>query len=186
MLGLRRPEAGEARLFGLDPRESGASRRIGLTPQETAFPDTIKVREILEFVGRHFEQPAPVGELIERFALDALQERQIGGLSGGERRRLAVALAFAPQPEAIFLDEPTAGLDVSSRRQIWHQVRAFAAGGGTVLLTTHDLHEAQELASRIVLIAHGRVVSDGTAAQITEQTGATLEESFLLLTGEKR
>jgi ABC-2 type transport system ATP-binding protein len=154
-----------------------------VTPQESGFPPTLRVREIVDLVRAHYPFPAPANELLERFDLAGIARRQAGGLSGGERRRLSVALAFAGEPAAIFLDEPTAGLDVESRRSVWAEIDRYSADGGTVLLTTHHLEEAERLATRIVLLAGGRVVAAGTAADLADQARASgLEEAFLALT----
>jgi ABC-2 type transport system ATP-binding protein len=183
LLGLRRPDAGRAELFGADPVRPAARASIGVTPQECGFPPTLRVREIVDFVRAHFADPVPAAELLERFGLAAVGARQAGGLSGGGRRRLSVALAFAGRPRAVFLDEPTAGLDVEARRALWAEVSRYAEGGGTVLLTTHHLEEAQALASRVVLLASGRVVAEGSPTDLAEQARAPgLEEAFLKLT----
>jgi ABC-2 type transport system ATP-binding protein len=171
LLGLRRPDEGEARLFGADPRRASSRRLVGASPQDVAFSPTLTVREIADLVRAHYEEPEDAAELLERFGLSPLARRQAGGLSGGQRRRLAVALAFAGRPRAVFLDEPTTGLDVESQRGLWDAVRAFAAGGGTVLLTTHRLEEADALADRIVVLASGRVVADGAPAAIKALAG---------------
>ena len=139
--------------------------RSGLRRKRVGFPPTLRVREIVDLVRAHFPAPAPAGELLDRFGLAGIARRQTGGLSGGERRRLSVALAFAGRPRAIFLDEPTAGLDVEIRRAVWQEIRAYSASGGTVLLTTHHVEEAEALASRIVLLAGGRVVAEGLAGR---------------------
>ena len=173
MLGLRRPDSGVARVFGLDPRRVEARRRCGATPQETDLPDTLRVREIVEFVRAHFERPLATCGVLDRFGLTTLAERQAGGLSGGQRRRLAVALAFAGDPELVFLDEPSAGLDAGARRSLWESVRGFAAHDRSILLTTHDLHEAEALADRVVLLDEGRVVRDGSVAEICARAGLT-------------
>jgi ABC-2 type transport system ATP-binding protein len=183
LLGLRRPDEGRAEVFGVDPRRPSARVAVGVTPQESGFPPTLRVREIVDLVRAHFPDPAPTDELLRRFDLGGIERRQAGGLSGGERRRLSVALAFAGEPAAIFLDEPTSGLDVESRRAVWGEIDRYSADGGTVLLTTHYLDEAQRLASRIVLIARGRVVAEGTADSLAGQASASgLEEAFLALT----
>jgi ABC-2 type transport system ATP-binding protein len=183
LLGLRRPDEGRAEVFGVDPRRPSARVAVGVTPQESGFPPTLRVREIVDLVRAHFPDPAPTDELLQRFDLGGIERRQAGGLSGGERRRLSVALAFAGEPAAIFLDEPTSGLDVESRRAVWGEIDRYSADGGTVLLTTHYLDEAQRLASRIVLIARGRVVAEGTADSLAGQASASgLEEAFLALT----
>jgi ABC-2 type transport system ATP-binding protein len=183
LLGLRRPDEGRAEVFGVDPRRPSARVAVGVTPQESGFPPTLRVREIIELVRAHFPFPAPTDELLERFELRAIARSQAGGLSGGERRRLSVALAFAGEPAAIFLDEPTAGLDVRSRRSVWAEIDQYSADGGTVLLTTHYLEEAERLAPRIVLLARGRVVAEGTADALAGQASVPgLEDAFLALT----
>ena len=166
LLGLRRPDSGVARLFGLDPRLPAARRRIGVTPQELGFPSTLTVTEIVDFVRAHFPGAEPKDELIRRFGLEDVRDRQAGGLSGGQRRRLSVALAFAPNPDVVFLDEPTTGLDVASRLAVWDAIRSFGAGGGTVLLTTHNLDEAEALAERVVVMSQGRVIADASLQEI--------------------
>ena len=171
LLGLRRPDAGTARLFGLDPHRTEARRRCGTTPQETDLPETLRVREILELVRAHYPRPLPPSDLLERFGLAALGSRQAGGLSGGQRRRLAVALAFAGDPELVFLDEPSSGLDAASRRSLWQSVRDFVTRGRAILLTTHDLVEAEALATRVVVLERGRVVLEGSAAEIAARSG---------------
>lgn len=164
--GLRRADSGTVRLFGGDPRD--AARRIGLgsTPQQTGLPETLRVGEVLRFVSGHFPDPVPAGELLERFGLAGLERRQTGGLSGGQKRRLAVALAFCGRPRLVLLDEPTTGLDVEGRRVLWDVVREFHAGGGTVLLTTHYLDEVESLAERVVVIAEGKIRADGDVGTI--------------------
>src|SRR5262249_30740830 len=137
LLGLRVPDEGSVRLFGLEPRRVEARRRIGVAPQEVAFPPTLRVHEVIELVRRHYEEPIALEAVAARFGLQRLLRRQLGGLSGGERRLVAVALAFAGGPELVVLDEPTAGLDAEARDAVWEAVRAHAHGGGTVLLTTH-------------------------------------------------
>jgi ABC-2 type transport system ATP-binding protein len=171
LLGLRRPETGKATLLGRDPRDPAARRHVGATPQETAFPPTLRVREILELARVHFAKPAPLPELLERFGLATVAARQAGGLSGGEKRRLAVALAFAGKPQAVFLDEPTTGLDVEARRALWTSIRTYADAGGGILLTTHYLEEAQALAGRVVVLHEGRVAAEGAPDSLARRVG---------------
>jgi len=173
LLGLRVPDAGTARLFGLDPRQPQARRRVGVVPQETAYPPTLRVVELLELVRRHYPDPADLDLLGERFGLAALLRRQLGGLSGGERRLVSVALAFAGAPKLVVLDEPTTGLDGDARTRVWDAVRAHASGGGSVLLTTHHLAEAEALARRVVLLEAAVVVADGGVAEIRRSAGLT-------------
>jgi ABC-2 type transport system ATP-binding protein len=171
LVGLRRPGRGRALLFGQDPRTTAARRGLGVTPQEAAFPGSLRIREIVDLVRAHYPRPAPAGVLLERFGLVGLARRQAGGLSGGERRRLAVALAFAGAPALVVLDEPTTGLDLESRRATWEAIRGYADRGGTVVLTTHQLDEAESLASEIVVVDRGRVVTRGTVEQIRAAAG---------------
>ena len=169
--GQRKPDSGVVRLCGLDPREAAARATLGLTPQETGLPATLKVREVVDFVGGHYPDPVPTGELLERFGLTDLAGRQTGGMSGGQKRRLAVALALVGRPGIILLDEPTTGLDVSARQILWTAIREYHADGGTVLLTSHYLEEVQALAERVVVIDHGVVKADDSMANILEQVG---------------
>lgn len=181
-LGLRRPDQGRACLFGLDPRLAAARRSVGVSPQETSFPPTARVRELIELVRAHYATPASTDELLAEFGLDALARRLAGGLSGGERRRLALALAFSGRPSALFLDEPTVGLDVEARRRAWSSIRTFRESGGAVLLTTHHLDEAEELATRIVVLERGRIRAEGTARELRARSGearVTLEIAAL-------
>ncbi|MFC9395531.1 ABC transporter ATP-binding protein [Streptomyces sp. NPDC057027] len=162
LVGLRRPSSGHCELFGGDPRKPVHRRLIGVTPQETGLPLTLRVGEVVDFAAAHYENPVPRGELLDRFGLLDKERRQTGGLSGGEKRRLAVALAFVGRPRMVFLDEPTTGLDVETRHTLWDVIRAFHAEGGTVLLTSHYLEEIESLADRVVVLTRGRVVADDT------------------------
>jgi ABC-2 type transport system ATP-binding protein len=171
LVGLRRPDEGAARLFGGDPRHPGTRARLGATPQESGFPPTLRVRELLELVAAHYRAPADRRELLQRFGLDDVADRQAGGLSGGQRRRLALALALIGSPELIVLDEPTTGLDVESRRATWAALRDFVGAGGTILLTTHYLEEAEALATSIAVIDRGRIVALGTTTEIRTRAG---------------
>lgn len=170
-VGLRRPTKGRIELFGRDPRNVVARRRMGMTPQETGFPETALVTEVLDFVASHHAEPVDRGELLDRFALTRVARRQTGGLSGGEKRRLAVALAFVGRPELVFLDEPTAGLDVEARRTLWEAVRQFNQSGGAVVLTSHYLEEVEQLARRVIVIDRGRCVADGTVDALRRVSG---------------
>jgi ABC-2 type transport system ATP-binding protein len=166
LAGLRRPTSGTVELFGGDPRDASRRRRLGCTPQETGLPPTLKVREVVDFVSGHFDHPVPTAELLEQFGLSGLERRQTGGLSGGQKRRLVVAVAFVGRPDLVLLDEPTTGLDVEARHALWDAVRVYHQGGGTVVLTSHYLEEVEALAERVVVIDQGRVRADGTLAEI--------------------
>jgi ABC-type multidrug transport system ATPase subunit len=161
VLGLRRPTAGHVLVLDGDPRRWRSRARIGATPQEMGFPPTLRPVEILELARAHSAAAHGLDELVARFGLESFLRRQTGALSGGQQRRLALALAFAGAPDLAVLDEPTTGLDVGARRQAWSAIASFARGGGTVLFTTHHLEEAHALAQRTVVLAHGTVVADG-------------------------
>lgn len=188
LLGLRRPDSGTVTLLGGDPRHPMTRQGVGAMPQEPAFPEKLRVAEILDFVRAYFPDTWPTGELLERFGLTELARRETGGLSGGQRRRLAVAVAFAGKPRLAVLDEPTTGLDVQVRRALWDEVRGYIRAGGTVLLTTHYLDEAEALADRVTFIHRGIAAATGTVAAVTatarEGASASLEEAFLTLTRE--
>ena len=160
LLGLRRPDEGRVELFGGDPREPARRAQLGCTPQETALPPTLKVREVLDFVAGHHRDPLPTSGLLEDLGLAEQAGRQTGGLSGGQRRRLSVALALVGRPRLLVLDEPTTGLDVDARHLLWRRVRDFHADGGTVVVTSHYLEEVEALAERVVVVASGRVLVD--------------------------
>ena len=162
LTGVRRPTSGTVELCGGDPRDPASRRALGVTPQETGLPASLRVGEVVDFVRTHYPDPMGRAELLDRFGLSDLVKRQTGGLSGGQKRRVAVALAFVGRPRIVFLDEPTTGLDVEARRALWDGVRAFHADGGTVVLTSHYLEEIEALAERVVVIGGGRVLADDT------------------------
>ncbi|MBO0609749.1 ABC transporter ATP-binding protein [Myceligenerans salitolerans] len=171
--GLRRPDSGTVRLLGQDPTHPVARTTLGMTPQETGLPATLRVGEVVDFVGGHYPDPVPTPELLEQFGITELARRQTGSLSGGQKRRLAVALAMAGRPQIVLLDEPTTGLDVAGRTALWDAIRACHQAGVTVLLTSHYLEEIQALAERVVVVDHGRVLADDTLAAILERVGAS-------------
>ncbi len=166
LIGQRRPDQGVARLFGQDPRRPGARARLGVTPQGSDFPRTLRVAEVIDLIRAHYPRPRRTAAVLEEFGLTDLAERQTGGLSGGQRRRLSVALAFAGDPEFVVLDEPTTGLDAAARRGLWHAARRFVERGGTLLLTTHYLEEVEALADRVALIDNGRLSAIDSVAAI--------------------
>ncbi len=160
VLGLRRPDRGIAKLFGEPPTKAAARRHAGVTPQESGFPDALTVDEILRFTAVHYSRPRPIEQTLEDFNLGELRRRRAGALSVGQARRLALALAFVGDTELVVLDEPTAGLDVESRRRLWEFVRRNR-DGRAILFSTHYLEEAEAAASRIVVIDRGRLRFDG-------------------------
>jgi ABC-2 type transport system ATP-binding protein len=150
--GLRRPDAGTVR--------PAARVALGTTPQDTGLPETLTVGEVVDFVGGHYPAPMPRAEALERFGLADLARRQTGGLSGGQKRRLAVALALVGRPRVVLLDEPTTGLDVEARHVLWQALRDYQSEGSTVVVTSHYLEEIEALARRVVVIGGGRVLVD--------------------------
>ena len=166
LTGLKKPQAGKALLFGRDPRTPSVRAGIGVTPQEAAFPLAWRTGEILDFARDHYQAPAPRQALIDAFGLGPNIKRPAANLSGGQQRRLAVALAFAGAPKAVFLDEPTTGLDIDARSQLWDYIAAYRSGGGAVFLTTHYIEEAEALADRIILLNQGVIVRAGSVADM--------------------
>jgi ABC-2 type transport system ATP-binding protein len=169
-LGLRGCDAGTARLFGGSPRSTAVRRHVGATPQESGFPDMLRVDEIVRFVAAHYPSSRQIDATLAQFGLAELAGRRAGALSGGESRRLALALAFVGDPELVVLDEPTTGLDVESRRRLWDVVRGLG-GGRSILFTTHYLEEAQALASRIIVIERGLLIFDGDVSTLRARVG---------------
>ncbi len=172
--GLRRPTTGVVRLLGADPSSAAARRALGSTPQETALPPTLRVGEVVDFVGGHFPSRVPTAELAEEFGFTDLLRRQTGSLSGGQKRRVSVALAFVGRPRLVLLDEPTTGLDVDARRGLWDAVRRQHEAGATVVVTSHYLEEIEALAERVVVLAEGRVIADGSLASVVGRVGSRL------------
>lgn len=166
LTGLKRAQAGKSLLFGRNPRVPGVRAGIGVTPQEAAFPMAWRVGEILDFARAHYSAPAPRADMIDAFGLGPTLKRPAAQLSGGQQRRLAVALAFAGAPKAVFLDEPTTGLDTDARAGLWAYVGAYKNNGGAVFLTTHYLEEAEALADRIILLNKGAVVRAGSVTEV--------------------
>ncbi len=173
LLGLTRPSAGRVEVFGGDPDAAAQRMRIGAMMQISKVPETLRVREHLELFASYYPRPLPRAELIAAAGLDGLENRSFGKLSGGQKQRLMFALALAGDPDLLFLDEPTVGLDVEARRAFWEQVRRrVEEEGRTVLLTTHYLEEADALADRVVVIHRGKVVADGSPAEIKSRASA--------------
>ena len=171
VLGLRRPDAGRVILLDGNPHDPRCRAAVGFAPQEVSFPVTLRVREIVQLVARHFPAAAGTDELLDAFGVLDLGRRQAGGLSGGQRRRLAVALAFLGRPRLVVLDEPTAGLDGEGRRAVWRAIAAARGEAAAVLLATHQLDEAEAVASRVLALARGRLLADGTTAEIRARAG---------------
>jgi ABC-2 type transport system ATP-binding protein len=171
--GLLDPTSGEVEILG---RHWGTHERelrelLGITLQETRFVEKLTVRETLELFSSFYRLPRPAPEVMDEIGLTEKADSWVGKLSGGQRQRLAVATALIADPEILFLDEPTTGLDPQSRRQVWEIVRRFQARGGTVLLTTHYMDEAERLCDRLVIVDHGVEIASGTPAELIERLG---------------
>ena len=173
ILGLRRPDTGRVELCGRDPRDPAARRSVGAVLQDVGFPPGLRVRETVDLVRAHYANAVSTKDVLERLGLASAADRYAGGLSGGQRRRLAVALARAGNPAALFLDEPTAGMDAGTRRSLLRDLGEFARDGGAVLLTTQQLAEAEAIATRVVLLTAGRLAFEGTVAEIKARGGLT-------------
>jgi ABC-2 type transport system ATP-binding protein len=166
LLGLTRLDSGTVSVFGLDPRRPRNRVRTGAMLQVGKVPETLRVSEHIELFSSYYPDPLPFAEIIDVAGLRGLEHRLFGELSGGQRQRLLFALAICGNPDLLILDEPTVGLDVDARRSIWEEIRRFVAKGSAVLLTTHYLEEADSLADRIIVIDHGRIIAEGTPAEI--------------------
>ena len=174
LLGLIRPDAGNATVFGRLPGEMDARRAIGAMLQVSGVPATLTVREHIEQFSGYYPQPLPFADVISRAGLDGLENRRFGKLSGGQKQRVLFALAICGDPELLFLDEPTVGLDVEVRRRLWSVIRDLAREGRTIVLTTHYLEEADALADRVGVLNHGRLVAEGTPAEIKARVGGRI------------
>lgn len=166
LLGLRKPTSGTARVFGRAPDDPQTRARVGVMLQESGVPGSLRVLELVRLFQSYYPFTLPTEEILRR--ADLLQQRKtlVWALSGGQKQRLYFALALAGDPDLLFLDEPTVGMDVETRLSFWEQVRGFAAAGKTILFSTHYLEEADALATRIVVINKGRIVAEGTPQQI--------------------
>ena len=166
LTGLTTPTSGTARLFGRDPRDLAARQRMGVMLQSSGVPDTLRVRELLTAFRGYYPAPLPLASVVEAAGLHGLEDRLFGTLSGGQQRRVLFGIALCGDPELVFVDEPTTGLDAEVRRTLWATLRDLAGSGRGVVLTTHYLEEADALADRIVVLHQGRVIAEGSPSQI--------------------
>ncbi|WP_158942655.1 ABC transporter ATP-binding protein [Granulicella sp. S190] len=171
LLGLSSPTSGSVRVFGSDPRNAATRTRVGAMLQVSRITEMIKVREHLDLFRSYYPRPLPVSDIVRIAQLQGIEDRLFGQLSGGQKQRVLFALALCGNPDLIFLDEPTVGMDIEARRGLWAEIRVLSALGKTVLLTTHYLEEADALADRIIVINKGRVISEGTPAEIKRSSG---------------
>ena len=170
LLGLIQPNSGRARVFGGDPTNPENRMKTGAMLQVGRVPETLRVREHIDLFSSYYEKPLAPAEVLAAAGLEKLSDRKFGDLSGGQRQRVLFALAICGDPDLLFLDEPTVGLDVEARRMLWDEIRRMVARGKTVLLTTHYLQEADALADRVAVINQGEIIAQGTPSDIKAKT----------------
>ena len=173
LLGTLRADAGHVRVLGGDPTRRRCRQRIGAMLQISGVPTTLRVREHVDLFRSYYPAPLDRESIIAAAGLSGLEHRLYGKLSGGEKQRLHLALALCGKPDLLFLDEPTSSLDVESSRALWQEIRAVIDAGRTVVLTTHNIEEADALADRIVLLDHGKIIASGTPAEIKRATAGS-------------
>lgn len=180
VIGLRDPDKGTIEVCGIDARRQPAEvkQRIGAALQTTALQDKITPREALALFGSFYRDCVPANDLLKRFALEEKADVYFDTLSGGQRQRLALALAFVNNPQLVFLDEPTTGLDPQSRRELHGEIAAMKRDGHTVLLTTHYIEEAEQLCDRIAIVDHGRIVTTGAPRELIARSTLSQSVSF--------
>ncbi|NGN65689.1 ABC transporter ATP-binding protein [Streptomyces sp. A7024] len=172
LLGLRNPDAGRVELFGTTPRAAIAAGKVGAMLQSGGLMEGVKVRELVRLACDLHPRPYPVDQVLAAAGIAEIGDRLVEKLSGGQQQRVRFALATAGDSDLIVLDEPTTGMDVSARQAFWAAMRAQAAQGRTVLFATHYLEEADEVADRVLVLHRGRLLADGTAAEIKARAGA--------------
>jgi ABC-2 type transport system ATP-binding protein len=171
--GLLDPTSGEVTILGHTWQKNSREVRewLGISLQETRLSEKLTVRETIELFASFYREPRSADEVLDALQLGEKADAMVGKLSGGQRQRLAVATALVGNPRILFLDEPTTGLDPQSRRQLWDIIRNFQLAGGTVLLTTHYMDEAERLCDRLAIIDHGQVIAEGTPSDLIDRLG---------------
>jgi len=171
--GLLAPTSGEVRIFGHTWADNPRQLRewIGISLQETRLSEKLSVRETIELFASFYREPCSTADILEELQLTEKSDAWVGKLSSGQKQRLAVATALVGKPRILFLDEPTTGLDPQSRRQLWDIVRVFQKKGGTVLLTTHYMDEAERLCDRLAIVDHGQIIAEGTPSDLIDRLG---------------
>ena len=191
--GLLTPDSGDVRVLGMRWADHGHDLRgrLGIQLQETQLPDKLTVEETLRLFRSFYPRGRTVDELLKIVELESKRTSRVGKLSGGQKQRLSLACALAGDPDLLFLDEPTTGLDPQSRRQLWGLLDQFRARGRTILMTTHYMDEAEFLCDRVAVVDHGRIIAEGTPKELIARLGepkvithhGTLEDVFMALTG---
>ncbi len=166
LLGLLRTDTGNASLFDAPPQALASRRRIGAMLQTAGVPEMLEIGELITLFRSYYPRPRTVTDIVELAGVGDLLDKRYGKLSGGHQRRAQFALALAGNPEILFLDEPTTGLDIEARETLWKTIRALVHEGCAVVLTTHYLEEAEALATRVCVLARGRIVAAGSVQQI--------------------
>ncbi len=171
--GLLDATSGEVSIFGHTWKENEREmrERLGISLQETRLSEKLTVRETIELFASFYREPSSTDEVLDELQLTEKADAWVGKLSGGQRQRLAVATALVGNPKILFLDEPTTGLDPQSRRQLWDIIRVFQRQGGTVLLTTHYMDEAERLCDRLAIVDHGQIIAEGSPADLIDRLG---------------
>src|SRR5713101_5400553 len=170
LLGLATPTSGKVSVFGADPANVMTHIRVGAMLQVGRVPETLRVWEHIDVFSSYYPNPLPIAETLAIAGLEDLRDRKFGVLSGGQKQRVLFALAICGNPDLLFLDEPTVGLDVEARHLLWDEIRKLVGRGKTVVLTTHYLEEADALADRVGVINKGSIIAEGTPAEIKSRT----------------
>jgi ABC-2 type transport system ATP-binding protein len=170
LLGLARPDSGSVSVFGDDPHQGRIQPRLGAMLQVGRVPETLRVREHIDLFSSYYPSPLPLEETFQIAGIEDIKNRPFGELSGGQKQRVLFGIAICGDPDLLFLDEPTVGMDVEARRLMWSQIRTLIARGKTILLTTHYLNEADALADRILVLDKGVIVAEGTPTDIKART----------------
>ena len=172
--GLRQPSSGTAQLFGLSAGSKDAMQYVGVTPQTSDFPPQLTPVELLEFAVAHYKNPAKIKDLVEQFSFGEIANRQLRGFSGGEKRKVALALCFAGNPKLLILDEPTAGLDSKGQKHFQKIAKDYVKQGGSVILTSHYWQEIEYIADSIIMIDKGKTILSGKIDEIKSAVGLSL------------
>lgn len=188
ILGLKKADSGKVTILDREPRKNRKEifERVGVQLQASNYQNSIRVKEICQEISVLYKKPADYRELLRKFRLEKFENAQVNKLSGGERQKLSVVLALIPNPEIVFLDELTTGLDTAARREVWKTLKELKENGTTILLTTHYMEEAESLCDRICLIKEGKKIIEGTVEEVVKKSPYdNLEEAYLWHMGEE-